>query len=370
MVVLLAAVGLSTIVGGASGNAASSLKRAQQLTAQAEKGTSVTPNTTKRPVATGKTICVVSPSQFLESSKIPSNAAAAAAKEIGWKVCNGGQPLDGQNNPSNYPGLIKTAIADGANGIVVDALDCDTIKGPLQEAKSKGIVIIPIYAFDCNDKYSSSKSAPLFSGCENYNNLACTNLGNFTEGYGADQANYIIAKSNNKAKILELTDNEYIVLDYTSAGFDKTIANSGGSKIVQHLNFKSSEVTGDLQQRVRNALLANPSINWVKIPYSAATTFGNVGVAAHSLGKSVMGGEGFQDEQALIRKGVLTAANSIDSRWTGWAAIDAMNAAFTHHKTYPSGIGWVIVDKNHDHLNSSGQTNVQFMKAYEKAWGK
>jgi ribose transport system substrate-binding protein len=371
LVVLLAAVGLSTLgLTGALGNNASALKKAQQLTAAAEKGTSVTPDTTKRPVAKGKTVCIASPSEFLESSKIPSDAAAAAAKKIGWKVCNGGKPLDGMNTPATYPGLIRTAIADGANGIVVDALDCDTIKAPLAEAKKKGIVIIPIYAFDCNDQYSHPKSAPLYSGCENYGGRSCLNLGGFTRGYGADQANYIIAKSNNKAKILELTDKEYIVLDYTSAGFDQTIAASGGSKVVQHLDFKSSEVTGDLKQRVQNALLADKSINWVKIPYSAATTFGNIGTAAHALKRNVMGGEGFKDEQDLIKSNVITAANSIDSRWTGWAAIDAMNSVFTHQKTHPSGIGWVIVDKAHDHLNAQGNTNVQFMQAYAKAWGK
>lgn len=371
-IVVLLAVAVGTIgLTGAFGNAASALKSAQQSTARAEKGTARTPNTTPRKVAKGKLVCVVSPAQFLSSSSIPSNAAEDAIKAIGWKTCNGGKPFDANNNTSNNPAQIRNAIAAGANGIMLDAIDCDTnIRPALQQAKAKHIPVVPIYGFDCNDPKSKPKGAPLFASCVNFNNLACNNLGKFTETYGAAQADYIIAATHNKAKILELRDPEFIVLKYTSQGFEQQIAKSGGSKVVQTINFLGTEVTTDLKQRVQNALLKNKSINWVKLPYGAATTFGGVGQAVHQLGRNVMGGEGSKDEQSLIKSGAITAVNSIDARWTAWAAVDALNSVFTHQKTYPSNNGWTIVDKSHDRLPSSGNSNVNFQAAYRKAWGK
>jgi ribose transport system substrate-binding protein len=371
-IVVLLVIAAGTVGAAAGlGNAASALKSAQTATAQAEHGTARTPNTTRRKVATGKLVCVVSPAQFLSSSSIPSNAAIQAIQAIGWKTCNGGKPYDANNNTSNDPAEIRAAIAAGANGIILDAIDCDTnIKPALQQAKAKHIPVVPIYGYDCNDPMSKPRSAPLFAGCVNFNNLACNNDGAFTETYGAAQANYIIAATKNKAKILELRDPEFIVLDYTSKGFEDQIAKSGGSKVVQKLNFLGSEVTGDLKSRVQNALEKDKSINWVKLPYGAATTFGGVGQAVHALGRNVMGGEGSKDEQSLIKSGAITAVNSIDARWTAWGAVDALNSVFTHQKTYPSNNGWTIVDKNHDRLPASGNSNVNFEAAYKKAWGK
>jgi ABC-type sugar transport system substrate-binding protein len=78
-----------------------------------------------------------------------------------------------------------------------------------------------------------------------------------------------------------------------------------------------------------------------------------------------MGGEGFPDELALIKNGTITAVNVIDSRWSAWAAVDALNSAFTHTPSHPSGIGWTIVDKQNNHAQ-----NVNYQAAYRKAWGK
>jgi ABC-type sugar transport system substrate-binding protein len=49
----------------------------------------------------------------------------AAAQAIGWKVTI----LDGKLEPSTYGGLVDQAIADGANGIILDAVDCNRGEG-------------------------------------------------------------------------------------------------------------------------------------------------------------------------------------------------------------------------------------------------
>ena len=195
-------------------------------------GTNTAVNTTSRPAAKNKSVFIISAGQASISSSIPADAAMAAAQAIGWKATI----LDGKLEPSTYGGLVDQAIADGANGIILDAIDCDQVKAPLEQAKAKHIAVVPIYAYDCNDP-TEDAGPPLFSAVVNTDNIPDKKLGAFAESYGRGQADYVIAKSKNKARVLVLNDPEFTVLKYTAAGFDDQIAHSGGSKVVATLNF-------------------------------------------------------------------------------------------------------------------------------------
>lgn len=342
---------------------------AKAATLKAFNSTNRDVDPTKRPAVKGKHIFVISQGQSNISSSIPSNGAMDAAKAIGWQATL----LDGKLNPANYGPLIRQAISQGADGIVLDAIDCNQVVAPLQEAKAKGIVVIPIYAYDCNDPLEKAGPA-LFSGSINYNNLPLKALGAFGESYGRDQANYVIANSNNKAKILVVNDPEFTVLKYTAKGFADQVAHSGGSKIVDKLNFVSADLTtSKVTQEIQAELLKHPEINWIKSPYTYTSLLAiQPAIASHPGKYKVMGGEGFQPELNLIRTGVFTAANTIDSEWTGWAAIDSMNSVFRKEKPKPSGIGWTITDATHN-LPPAGtlvpSPKIDFKSEYKKAWG-
>ena len=361
---------------GASSSAKSNpLKRpygfaaAKAATQKAFQGTNTNVDPTKRPATKGKHIFVISQGQSNLSSSIPSNGAMDAAAALGWQATL----LDGKLSPANYGPLIRQAISQGADGIVLDAIDCNQVVAPLQQAKAKGIPVIPIYAYDCNDPLEKAGPA-LFSGSVNYNNLPLKALGAFGESYGRDQANYVISASNNKAKILVVNDQEFVVLKYTAKGFTDQIAHSGGSKVVDKLNFVSADLlTPKVSQQIQAELLKHPEINWIKSPYTYTSLLAiQPAIASHPGKYQVMGGEGFQPEQDLIRKGVFTAANTIDSEWTGWAAVDSMNSVFRHEKPRPSGIGWTITDATHN-LAPAGQLvpspSIDFKSEYKKAWG-
>jgi ribose transport system substrate-binding protein len=337
-------------------------------TKKAEKGTNVNVNPTKRPAAKGKTIFVISSGQANISTAVPSNAAVAAAKAIGWNATL----LDAKLDPSNYGALVRQAVADGANGIVLVGVDCVDAQQPLTEAKAMGVLTVPIYAFDCNDRVGGDQGPQLETTCVNFNNLACNNIGFFTESYGRDQANYIISTSKNKAKILLLQDPEYAVLKYTALGFYDQIAHSGGSQIVATLNFTAADLGSKLTQLIQADLLKYPQVTWIKSPYTFASIDGLEQAIANQRGKyKVMAGEGYPQELQLIQNGTFTAANIISSEWQGWAAIDALNSAFNHTRSYPSGIGWTIADAHHNiPANATYVPPVNFKAEYLKAWGR
>jgi ribose transport system substrate-binding protein len=348
-------------------NASGSLLAATRATRQAFKGTNRPVAPSPRPAVKGKHVVVISSGQASISSQVPSDAAVAAARAIGWRV----DLYDAKLNPSTYAPLVRQAIAAGADGIVLDAIDCQTVQQPLEEAKAKGIQVVPIYAFDCNDPHAGGAAQGLFTGAINFGPKA-GDIDRFTEAYGADQANYIIDDSGNKAKILVVQDPEFTVLYYTYQGFKTTIGRSGGSQIVDTLEVTTADLTsGRLVAKIQAELLRHPEATWIKSPYTYVTTLGIVPASGPKAGQvKVMGGEGYEPELDLLRQGKITAVNSISSDWVGWAAIDTMNSLFRREKPPDSGIGWTIADKNHNLPPSGGFVPpVDYKAAFKKAWG-
>ena len=334
------------------------------------EGTLREPEATARPVATGKKVVIISAGQASISSSVPVGAAEEAAKAAGWET----EVYDVQLNPANAPGLVRQAIASGADGIILQAVDCPGVKGPLQEAKAKGIQVVGIYAFDCNDPLFKGNDPALFSGQINYGKDAAANIGEFTKKYGADQAKAVIAETDGKAKVIFFNSPTVSVLNYTGQGFKEEIEKCGGCEIVAEVEFAGAELGPNLQQKAASALLQHPEANVVKSPYTSATLLG-IAPAVVQSGRAnkiyVMGGEGFAPELDLLRAGQgVDAVNIAPSDWTGWAAVDTMNSLFTDKPVADSGLGWQLVDKEHN-LPPSGPfvPSVDFKAAYKKAWG-
>jgi ribose transport system substrate-binding protein len=333
-------------------------------------GTLREPEGTARPIAKDKKVVIISAGQASISSSIPVGAAEEAAKAAGWKT----EVYDVQLNPANSPGLVRQAIASGADGIILQAIDCPGIKGPLQEAKAKGIQVVGIYSFDCNDPLFKGNDPALFSGAINYGKDAAKNIGEFTEKYGADQAKAVIAATGGKAKVLFFNSPTVTVLHYTGKGFKDEIQRCGGCEIVDEVEFAGAELGPNLQQKATSALLQHPEANVVKSPYTSATLLG-IAPAVVQSGRAnkvyVMGGEGFAPELDLLRAGQgVNAVNIAPSDWTGWAAVDTMNSLFTKKPIADSGLGWQLVDKKHNLPAAGGFVpEVDFKAAYKKAWG-
>jgi len=383
-VIAAAVIVLASACGGASNTAstnagnndnqaptASASSSADQAVLDAVyRGTLTSPDTSSRPAVKGKKIVIISSGQSSISSSIPVNAAKEAAEAIGWGVT----VYDAQLNPSTYSQLVSQAIASGADGIVLDAIDCSFVKSQLEQAKAKGIKVVPIYAYDCNDPYAGKGGTALFSGYTNYGPEANKNLGAFAEKYGFAQGQAAIAATGGKAKVIFFNDPEATVLHYTGAGFLDAIKQCAGCKVVADVEFKGLDLGPTLAQRAASALLQHPEANVVKSPFTAATLL-SIAPSIQQSGRGsklyVMGGEGFQPELDLIRthQGV-NAVMISPSDWTGWAAIDTLNSLFLGQKPAYSGLGWQLVDPTHN-LPASGPwvSPIDFKAIYKKAWG-
>ena len=374
LTVLTACSGGSTAPVASSSSAsttATSSAADQAVLAKVYKGTLSEPDTTSRPAVKGKRIVIISSGQSSISSSIPVNAAAEAARAIGWKVTI----YDAQLNPSNDPTLMNQALASGADGIIVDAIDCSFIKSQLQQAQAKHVPVVPIYAYDCNDPLvGGTGGKALFAGHTNYGAAAEKNLGAFAEQYGFAQGQAVIAATGGKANVVFFNDPEATVLKYTGKGFLNAIHQCAQCKVVADVEFKGLDLGPTLQQRAASVLLQHPEANAVKSPFTAATLL-SIAPAVQQSGRAsklyVMGGEGFQPELDLLRnhQGV-NAVMISPSDWTGWSAVDTLNSLFRGEKPAYSGLGWQLVDATHN-LPASGPwvSPIDFKAAYKKAWG-
>lgn len=334
------------------------------------KGTLSDPDSASRPGVKGKKVVIISAGQASISSSIPVNAAQAAAKALGWST----SIYDEQLNPANAPGLVRQAINSGADGIILDAIDCAGVKAPLEEAKRKGIKVVPIYAYDCNDPFAGKGGEALFSSPINYGPDAVNNLGAFAEKYGYAQAQAVIAATGGKAKVVFFNDEEVTVLHYTGKGFLAGMKTCAACSVVANVGFTGLDLGPTLQQKAASILLQHPEANAVKSPFTAATLL-SIAPAVSQSGRGsklfVMGGEGFQPELDLLRNRQGVDAVMISpSDWTGWAAVDTMNSVFAGKPPAFSGLGWQLVDRTHN-LPGSGEFvgSVDYKSVYKKAWG-
>jgi ribose transport system substrate-binding protein len=352
---------------GDSAAATSALREARVATAAAYRGRNRQVDPTSRPAVPGKHLAVVSLGEASISIKIPTDAAVDAAHTLGWKV----EVYDAGLNTANDAPLVRQAIAADVDAILLVGIDCQAVKQPLEEAKAAGIAIFGVDAFDCNDPHAGGAPKRVFSAAFKLGPQT-RSLSAWVQSFGVDQANYIIAKSNNRAKVIDITDPEITAVYYANQGFIKTIAHSHGANVVETVDITVADLTNNrVVPLIQAALQRHPDADWIRSPYTYLTTLGVVPALGGNPGKvRILGSEGYEPELDLVRDGRVAAAQVIQGDWLAWAGVDTLNSAFRHEAPADSGVGWVIVDKAHN-LPPSGsyRSTPDFRKQYRRVWG-
>lgn len=329
-------------------------------------GTSKLPDGTSRPGAKDKRVIFISSGQNSISSAAPLAGQMEAAEALGWET----QLLDGQSNPSLWPGLIRQAIASKPDAISLQSIDCPLVAQPLEEAREAGIKIAAGYSFDCDDpKFGGEKhfdAVPFYASAKG-------DLGEFVRTFAELQGQAAIAKFGAETNVLQLSGDEFRILDYTGEGFKRAIEAGGGT--TNYVTFSVSELGPKLEAKVAGELLKHPEVNVVKSPYTGATLLGiqsGIEKAGRAGEVFVIGGEGFAPELDLVRAGSVDLVNVVPADWYGWATIDSLNSAFSGQEPVDAGIGWTLVDKEHGLPTEPGtefKNPLDFRSVYKKAWG-
>lgn len=336
-----------------SGDAASTTGSGQydQLLADAYKGNFGELPTTGPAPAKDKKVWVISAGEQVDSYHQGALGVMQAGKVLGWDMTL----YDGKLNPANYNAGVQQAVAAGADGVVLHVVDCVQVRPALKEAKAKGIKVVGFQDFDCDDPNVGGKALfdarPVMQGTQKYDEVV--------KRWSAIQADWITAKTNGKAKIIGIKQDELLVLKYAREGFEEELAKvCPGCEIVETVNIKGTDFGPKLQQKMQTAILQHPEANVVYSLYDGVMSSG-VGAAVVASGRNddllAVGGEGFEVNADMVRRGRgdQDAGSGFHNNWAGWAAADTMNRVFAGEQPVESGVGFQAYDAEHN-LPASG----------------
>lgn len=345
-----------------STSGSSSATSAAQATNQRNiKGTYSNPPGSAAIPPKGKSVWIIVCEVAVEGCQKPAAAAAQAAKLLGWKATI----VDGKFDPVTESAGIEEAIAAKADAIITIVVDCPNVKEALINAKAAHIVTVSYLSADCNDPHIGGQSE--YTGSVNLGK----SFGQFYKDYGKNQADYIIANSGGKAKIIDLAETDALADLYLHMGFKDEIAKCTTCS-VKEVNFTAVDLNGGLAQKVQTALVQDPGASYLHAPYDAAVQVVANAIKSFGHGIKVTGAECLQTNLDYIRGGIQTACvNATDFGWVGYASIDTV-VRLLDGQTHipPSGIGTQVVDATHN-LPASGPytARIDYVAAYKKSWG-
>lgn len=330
------------------------------------RGNSTTPPSSSPAISPGHDVWVVSAFQQVSGLAKIAKEVQAAATEIEWKssVC------DGQNNPTQWASCVRQAVAAGADAIVLAGVDCAAVAAPLEEAKRAGVKIGGVSSFDCNDATQGGGKA-LFDATVGYT-PDVTNTAEFFERAGRLRADWIIAQTNGKAKVLHVAFKGVAIGDYLAKGFEEQLREKCPEcSITGTVSITPSEIP-QLRQKFETGLLQASTTNAISVDLDFMLTAGiQPALLQASVGnKVVLGGECVQETLDYIRQGGgVQACVGFSNGRASWSIVDQLNRAFAGEKNAKDGVGSQIIDATHN-LPESGpyEGAFDYRAAYAKLW--
>lgn len=364
-----AAAGGDASGGDAAGDVVATAKaRLEEL----KRGTSTAVPTEGPAAVPDKTVWIVSCSQSIELCSDEVNEIDQAAQAIGWTT----NVVNAEFDPVVAGDAIRQAVAAKADGIIVFGFDCPLIKQPLQEAVAAGIQTLGVVALDCDDPALADRTEPLFTVDMVFDGAGEVYYSNFARVYGRDKAAIAIAVSDGTAQVMTLDVPDLVTIVALTDGFEEGLAACTGCAIVDNVDLTTlDQVNGVVEQKVTTALARNPDVDMV---FQSTDGLFLVGVqnAVVNSGRSdellVLGSEGFLSNLDAIRSNSgQDIAMAFDSRWEGWASVDAMNRAFAGAEQVHGGQGYIYIDAETNMPASGGwDSTIDFRSAFLELWGK
>ena len=350
---------------GSSGGGAS-LEAAETQVEEAYGARYTEPPSKSVPAAKEKDVWMISPGNASPNSAAFYFAAKEAAAKIGWKLTL----FDGKLDPSKPPEGIRQAVASGADGIIVIAIDCAPAKSAYEVAKEADVKVVPLVAFDCSESEPGGDtlfSAPISLG-DRYQS--------WTEAYeswGSDLAAWAITDANGEANTINTTNDQYKIITDTEDGFASRMAECEECENTE-MPWVVEEAGAKLAAKVQAEILRNPEAtalnNSINPGLGIAQGIVQSGKAAEIAG---VGGYGLPEDIVMVQEGNkgLKAVAAWPLKWWSWAAVDTLNSIFAGEEPEDSGLGWQMIDA--DHNLPKGEEfvpTVDFEADYAKRWGK
>ncbi|MFJ6376130.1 sugar ABC transporter substrate-binding protein [Pseudarthrobacter oxydans] len=306
---------------------------------------------------------VMSCGEAVSGCSTPTAALKEAGEAIGWKV----NVCDGQLNPTGFATCIRQAVSAKAEVLIPVGVDCTTSQQAFMEAKQAGVLIVG--GGGANNCAGDSPWA------SERLQLEGKTLKEFWEATGKLQADYIIGKTDGKAKTLVLNFTDQVWGGWITEGFKKELETCAECEVVATLDMTNNDIISNTAaQKFSSALLGAPSANSVIVPNDGWLT-GGLAAAVKQSGRDlvVIGRGGEAPNMNLIStNGGQTATVGYAAQWGAWGSVDTAARMLDGQKAPYQGDGIQVVDADHN-MPESGkdfQGPLDFRAKYLAAWGK
>lgn len=317
--------------------------------------------------AKGASVWWVSCGQGIPDCSVPANAAKDAATELGidFHIADGKQGVGG-----GIEAAVRTALAAKPDAIVVHGISCNDAEASIKEARVAGVHVMGVEGLDCSD----TGGEDLYDFDMNYSKEAQSSVEYFRT-WGRLSAEYIVAATGGKARIVNNVGADPLQRIINDA-FVEAIGQCSGCEIVDTVNYTTPDLApeGSWIQQFRATLAKNPTANSVFFPFDVqiASAGGAQAVRESGLDLVIAGGSGQATAIDLVRDGLVTAITGAHSaEWLGWGAVDNINRALNGQPTVPQGVGFRVVDAEHnlpEQVGSDYRSPIDFKSAYRSAW--
>ena len=282
-----------------------------------------------------------------------------AAAKLGWKLT----VIDGKGSPATWVAGFNQAIALKPDGIAIFA-DAASLQDPIRTATSRKITVIGLHAASLP---GPAPDLHLF-----------VNIQEDPREIGKAQADWAIADSNGKARVVIVTHNEYQIAATKSGQTRDTIKACPGCTVLDYVSFPASEVAQRMPQLTTSWIQRFGLPIYVTSVGDNALDFAVPALRAAGVSPDqakLIGADGNRSAYERIRKGdqyqTVTVSEPIELQ--AYQAVDEFNRAF--NQAPPSGFvqpPYLVTAKN---VDQEGGTNNLFVpengykEHYLKLWG-
>lgn len=242
-----------------------------------------------------------------EMSEGVEQAGAAAGVDI--------TIFDGQNSTSKYSEGINQAIAQGANGIILMAVQPAVISEDLAAAERAGIAVL--------STLNGDPTEPVEEGT----------FANFTADYTADgglMAKWALADSGCAANVVVVQSSPVHVWDLAAQGIEATVADVCPEDCnVKVLDIDPANIATNTGTQLQTALQVDPDVTHVLPVWDSAMPYIAPAVAAAGSNAKVLAHDGISASLELIASGQDQDGTVAmpPPGWIGWAAFDEVARA-------------------------------------------
>lgn len=321
---------------------------------------------TEGPVAqSGKDVWYISCGQQFASCAEQATAFQAASDVLGWNMTLG----DAKGSPVESVSLINQAIAAQADGIAINAFDCDKGRAALEAARDAGIPVVNWNGVDCG--VQNTPDALFTAGVQINGSM---DPRDYFNTWGDLMASYVIAKMNGEGKVLAFQETTYGTLIATSEAFNARMKTAPGIEVVT-IEFTISQIPNETTALFESALLANPDADAVWTEVDSVIGLGLQSAVASGPNPDIIlfGAEGTAANFEFIRQGVQQNSVVRQDPQATWGQADTLNRIFAGvdpAELPDQGGGFQIVDKEHN-LPAEGETYdgaLDYVSAYTAIW--